>query len=305
MPVRSGDASVNSTQSSRLLHQDTQHNPFPPLGVDNARQRILFLGNSYSDFSLTCFQALLDLGHDVILGLHDPLKSGLWKVSKQRLRTLGWSLLLQKGADLIQAKSRIALRRAGIRLSKFATLGELCSANEINVISCHNPNSPEFVERVRVLGVDLIVVGNFNRILKSTLLDTPRLGGVNVHLSLLPKYRGPSPLYWALANREEYTGVTIHHIDEGIDSGDIIGQRKIEIRQGETLDTLSEKSGQVAAELLREIIPLLLKGKASRVPQNHASATYYSWPPKWSVRSYGRRLFRSFRPGAIRDAPLD
>lgn len=273
--------------------------------VTEARQRILFLGNSYSRLSLTCFQALLDPSRDVILGLHDPLTSGLWKVSKQRLRTRGWGLLLQKGVDLLQAKARIALRTSGVRLSKFATLAELCSVDEFKVISCHNPNSPEFVERVRALRVDLIVVANFNRILKSTLLSAPRLGGVNVHASLLPKYRGPSPLYWVLANREKSTGVTIHYIDEGIDTGDIVEQRKIEIRDGETLKTLSEKSDQAAAALLRQTIPLLLEGRALRVPQDHSAATYYSWPPKWSVRSYGRKLFRSFRARAISDAPLD
>src|SRR5207302_961380 len=126
----------------------------------------------------------------------------------------------------------------------------------------------------------LIVVANYSHILKHALISIPRLGCINVHASLLPAYRGPSPLYWVLANREKVTGVTIHYIDERIDSGDIILQRQLVIRPGETEFTLCERSARVAADLLGEAIPLLLSEKASRIPQDHSAATYYSFPPK-------------------------
>src|SRR5713226_7770003 len=96
------------------------------------------------------------------------------------------------------------------------------------------------MQHVQLLGVDLIVVAGFARILKRALVDVPRLGCINVHPSLLPHYRGPEPFYWVLANLEKTTGVTIHHVDEGIDTGDIILQRELEIRPNETETMLIE-----------------------------------------------------------------
>ncbi len=148
------------------------------------------------------------------------------------------------------------------------------------MIPCTNPNGPEFMQQVQLLGVDLIVVAGFARILTRALVDVPRLGCINVHPSLLPHYRGPEPFYWVLANLEKTTGVTIHHVDEGIDTGDIILQRELEIRPNETETTLMQRSAIVAGELLREAIPLLLAGRAPRTRQDHSAATYYSFPPR-------------------------
>ena len=146
------------------------------------------------------------------------------------------------------------------------------------MIRCTNPNGAEFMQQVQLLEVDLIVVAGFPRILKRVLIDIPRLGCINVHPSLLPRYRGPEPLYWALANHENTTGVTIHHVDEGIDTGDILLQRKLEIRPNETEITLGQRAARVASELLREAIPLLLAGRAPRTRQDHSAASYYSFP---------------------------
>jgi methionyl-tRNA formyltransferase len=150
----------------------------------------------------------------------------------------------------------------------------------LRMIRCTNPNGPEFVREVQQLGVDLIIVAVFARILKQSLINVPPRGCVNVHPSLLPRYRGPEPIYWVLANHEKMTGVTIHYIDEGIDSGDIVLQKQLEIRPDETELTLMQRSLEEADDLLREAIPLLIAGRAPRLPQDRSVATYYSFPPR-------------------------
>ena len=262
-----------------LRHTAGQNTPSHAV-LAGERQRILFLGNSYNLFSLACFQALVELGHDTYLAVHDPLTRGIRQLMRKSLKSRGWRFVLRKGADLVHCQTRIALRGMGVPLSKFTSLPELCWANRFNMIPCPDPNSAEFLKRVVALGVDLIVVANFSRILEPLLISTPRLGCINVHASLLPEYRGPYPVYWVLANREKATGVTLHYIDEGVDSGDIIMQSKIAIRPGETELTLQDRSARVAATLLREAIPLLVAGRASRIRQDHSAASYYSFPPK-------------------------
>jgi methionyl-tRNA formyltransferase len=175
---------------------------------------------------------------------------------------------------------RIGLHRMGIPLAGFASLPEITRACGLNVIPYANPNSAEFVRQVQLLGVQLIVVASFSHILRRALIDTPELGCINVHPSLLPRYRGPEPLYWVLANREKTTGVTLHYMDEGIDSGDIILQRELEIRPKETETTLLQRSSAIAAELLHEAVPLLQAGHAPRNRQDPRVATYYSFPSK-------------------------
>ncbi len=241
---------------------------------------ILFLGNSYNPWSVPCLQTLVDLGHHIVVGRYDPLTRGVWRLLRESLQSRGWSFVLRKAAYLMRSKTRIAWRRIGVPLSGFASLPELCRARGLSMIPCTNPNGPEFMQQVQLLGVDLIVVAGFARILTRALVDVPRLGCINVHPSLLPHYRGPEPFYWVLANLEKTTGVTIHHVDEGIDTGDIILQRELEIRPNETETTLMQRSAIVAGELLREAIPLLLAGRAPRTRQDHSAATYYSFPPR-------------------------
>jgi folate-dependent phosphoribosylglycinamide formyltransferase PurN len=243
-------------------------------------QRILFLGNTYNRVSVECLKALVELGHHPIVGSYDASAQGAWELIRNRFKVRGASFVFRQAIQLASARIGLIFRRTGGRRRRFDSLLELCQAYELKMIACTNPNSPEFVQQVRALEVELIVVAAFGRILTRALLESPRAGCVNVHASLLPRYRGPEPFYWVLANNEETTGVTIHYIDQGIDTGDVILQKEFEIVPGETEITLKERSVQVAAKLLREAIPLLLSGRAPRVAQDHSAASYYSFPPR-------------------------
>ena len=131
------------------------------------------------------------------------------------------------------------------------------------------------VEDLKALAPDLCVTAAFGQILSQEILDIPRIGTVNVHSSLLPKYRGSSPINWAIICGENITGVTTMMTDKGMDTGDILLQREVEILPQETAGELTIRLADVGAELLVETIRLLEKGQCPRKPQDHEKMSYY------------------------------
>jgi methionyl-tRNA formyltransferase len=96
-----------------------------------------------------------------------------------------------------------------------------------------------------------------------------------IHASLLPKYRGGAPLVWAIINGEKTTGVSLFYFDQGVDTGDVIAQKKIEISDTDDIRTVYEKATLAAVDVLRESLPLIREGQAPRIPQDHANATIF------------------------------
>ncbi len=131
------------------------------------------------------------------------------------------------------------------------------------------------VEELRALKPDLCVTAAFGQILSQEILDIPRIGTVNVHSSLLPKYRGSAPVNWAIIQGETHTGVTTMMTDKGLDTGDILLTREMDILPGETAEELTKRMAPVGAELLLETIRRLEAGDCPRTPQNHAEMTYF------------------------------
>ncbi len=139
-------------------------------------------------------------------------------------------------------------------------------------------NDPLFLNQIRGLKLDLIVSVSYRQILKREILGIPRAGAVNLHPSYLPKYRGKNPLNWVLINGEKETGVTVHYINEGIDTGGILARKKIKISQSDTADSLQKKFVQAAPGLIERAIGLIRNGRARPIPQNEKEASYY--PPR-------------------------
>jgi len=135
-------------------------------------------------------------------------------------------------------------------------------------------SSPKFIPKLREMAPDVIVVVAYGQILKPEVLEIPLKGCVNLHPSLLPRYRGPAPIQWAIINGEEETGVTVMFLDEGEDTGDIIAQRRVRIGEGDTAETLHDRLSQIGAQLLVEVLRDMDRGKVSRRRQDHAQATY-------------------------------
>lgn len=132
----------------------------------------------------------------------------------------------------------------------------------------------EFFEEVKSIKPDLIAVVAYGKILPKSILEFPKFGCINVHASILPKYRGAAPINWAIVRGETKTGVTTMLMDEGMDTGDILKIEEIEITNGETSIELADQLSDLGAELLLKTINLLEEKKVTPIKQNNNDATY-------------------------------
>src|SRR6267378_5083567 len=130
------------------------------------------------------------------------------------------------------------------------------------------------IEEIRALEPNIIAVAAYGQILPPDVLEIPKIGCLNLHASLLPRWRGAAPIEAAIAAGDRETGITVMYMDEGLDTGDILLQRTIEIRSDDTGGSLHDRLAGVAPETLLESLDLLAKGKAPRTPQDNGVATY-------------------------------
>lgn len=151
---------------------------------------------------------------------------------------------------------------------------ELALSHGLQVVQPEKLKDSDAVKQVANFAPDIIVVAAFGHILPPEILALPKYGCINVHPSLLPKYRGSSPIASAILQGEEVTGVTIILLDKGLDSGPILSQRSVSISTDDTAGSLASKLAQVGAELLMETLPLWLEGKIKPQPQDEAQASY-------------------------------
>ena len=157
----------------------------------------------------------------------------------------------------------------------FRSVRELAAAHGLPVYAPENVNTAEWLERLSAYTPDILFSFYYRKILSKEILALPARGALNLHGSLLPKYRGRSPVNWVLIHDEQETGVTLHYMDEKPDRGDIVAQRAVPITDDDTALTLFHKMSAAAAELMRDTYPLLRAGRAPRRPQVHANASYF------------------------------
>jgi methionyl-tRNA formyltransferase len=203
-----------------------------------ARVPIVFFGTA--DFACPSFRALTEeQGFEVLAAVTQPD------------RPKGRELRLQPPALKVEASRR-----------------------SIPVLQPERARRPEFIAELSQLAPALIVVAAYGQILPQSLLDIPRFGCLNVHGSLLPKYRGAAPIQWAILNDELETGITIMKMDAGLDTGDMLTQFSIPIRPSDTGQTLHDKLASAGAELLVRTIPDYLAGKIQPRKQPAAGVSY-------------------------------
>ncbi|MFQ5904980.1 MAG: formyltransferase [bacterium] len=157
----------------------------------------------------------------------------------------------------------------------FPSVRHLAARSEIPVVSPENASDPLLAGTLQKLKPDLILSVFYRQILPKEVLEIPRLGAVNLHPSILPKYRGRCPLNWAIISGEKRTGVTLHYMTERPDSGDIIGQIQFEIEGDDNIRTVYEKTVDASRRILRRFLPAILEGTAVRIPQDDSEASYY------------------------------
>ena len=159
--------------------------------------------------------------------------------------------------------------------SWFRSVAELASRNNIPVYSPKNINSPVWIEKIRQLNPDYLFSFYYRDIVSASLLQIPNKGSFNLHGSLLPKYRGRAPINWAIIAGEKDTGVTLHHMTQSPDAGDIVCQQSVAIEQQDTAYTLYEKMVIAAGEMLNAWLPKIVSGDVPRTPQDNTKASYF------------------------------
>lgn len=174
-------------------------------------------------------------------------------------------------AAVFTAPDRPAGRGQEVKLSE---IKKLALYEKLEIYQPEKIRGKEWEEVIGKLKPDLIVVAAFGQIIPRSILDIPKYGCINVHASLLPKYRGASPIHYALLNGETETGVTIMKMDAGMDTGEIISQKKINIEKSDNLESLHDKLAVAGAELLIDSLPKYIGGKIKPIAQEEKGATY-------------------------------
>ena len=237
--------------------------------------KIVFMGTP--DFAVGTLEAIIKAGHEVVLVVTQPDKP--------------------KG-------------RSGAL--QYTPVKECALAHGIEVFQPVKIRLEENVEFLRKYDADIFVVAAFGQILPKSILEMPKHGCINVHASILPKYRGAAPIQWAVINGDPVTGVTIQQMDIGVDTGDIIVIKELALADDETGGGLFDKLAVVGAEACVEALEQIANGTATRTPQNHEEATHVSMISKefgdidWNKSAVEiERLIRGLNPWPSAYTKLD
>jgi UDP-4-amino-4-deoxy-L-arabinose formyltransferase/UDP-glucuronic acid dehydrogenase (UDP-4-keto-hexauronic acid decarboxylating) len=157
----------------------------------------------------------------------------------------------------------------------FSSVAEVAAENGIPVYAPDDVNHPIWEEKIKALAPDVIFSFYYRNMIGESILSIPEQGAFNLHGSLLPKYRGRCPINWVLVNGETETGVTLHYMTAKPDAGDIVGQERVAISDNDTALTLHKKLVVSAEALLRQELPKIKNGTASRIPQVKGESTYF------------------------------
>jgi methionyl-tRNA formyltransferase len=157
---------------------------------------------------------------------------------------------------------------------QFSHVKQTAAEANLPVLQPEKARDPAFVAQLQALQPDLIVVAAYGQILPKSILDLPRFGCLNVHTSLLPKFRGAAPIQWAILEDEPVTGVTIMKMDPGLDTGDILTQAETTIQAEDNSQTLHDRLAQIGADLLIKTIPDYVSGKIVSRPQPPEGFSY-------------------------------
>lgn len=152
---------------------------------------------------------------------------------------------------------------------------KFCKEKEIKIFRFKKIKSKKSLNILKGLNLDLIFSFQYDQIINQKIIDIPKLGAINLHFSPLPKYRGVSPIAWALINGEKEFGVTLHYMDPGVDTGDIISQKNFEIGSIKNARELYNKCEDIGKTLFKDSLEKLSNGNNKRSPQENTKAIYY------------------------------
>ncbi len=155
-----------------------------------------------------------------------------------------------------------------------SAISKVADKYNISTLKPHKLNQQFIKDHATFLDCDLFIVASYGKIVPQPLLDIPKLGAINIHPSLLPKYRGPAPILTPILNGDKETGVTIMMMDNEMDHGDLLSSKVLELSEQDNNQTLTTKLAQISAEILTKTLVKLIEGKIRPTPQDHSKATY-------------------------------
>lgn len=181
------------------------------------------------------------------------------------------------GCAYTDEKIIVKRQRGGIKNATYIDFKKVAEETDTTGVYFEKNNQDDFAERVRQLKPDLIVVAGWHYILPAKILSIPPLGTIGLHASLLPKYRGGSPLVWQLLNGEKEGGITLFYLEDGVgvDAGHVIGQKSFKIDEEDNIMNLMGKAQMAALHLIEQFFPLLEQGVAPKIKQDESQATVF------------------------------
>jgi len=242
---------------------------------------------------------IIDARHDDIAGFVYVSKGNRMTLGKDKSKAAYlFSLLLIMGLFSFLSNSFITiLHKIRIKLSKklpfisSPLVIDYARKKNIKTFEVENPNSKKSLNILRELNPD-IIINQSQSIIKKDLLQIPKYGVINRHNALLPKNRGRLTPFWVLYKEEKETGVSIHFVEEGIDSGDIIVQEKYDVDKKDTFSSLVAKNYEIAPRAILKALDKLEKGEKDFIPNNDESATYNTTPDLRHAVEYRMRRIK-------------
>jgi len=181
-----------------------------------------------------------------------------------------------------------------INPSKYYSVSKIIKKYNLPHYKIDDLGDSRTVDLIKKKDPDLLVSIYFNLIIKKDILKIPKNGCINIHRALLPRYRGPSSAFWQLSNNEKNTGVTIHYIDAGVDSGSVLSQKFFKINPKDTLHSLCYKSAFIGGGMLIDVINKIEKGNIKGIRQDDKKATSHTFPTKKAMYNFLKNSKRFF-----------
>lgn len=225
-----------------------------------------------------------------------PWNKNYWNYVKYGLRRAGLFYGILIGITAYLPFIGLGLTSIGLwqRRKKWQTVNQLSRKTPFNLYDTKNINSPETIKTLKSWRPDLVISISFDQILKKQTIRIAKIATLNVHPGLLPRYKGLWPEFWKLHNKEKYSGVTIHHINEKIDSGNVIAQIKFRIKKNDTKFSLALRSAQHGSQLLIKILTKIKQGAQLPTLKLKGKPRYYSLPKKHHLNTFferGKKLY--------------
>lgn len=183
-------------------------------------------------------------------------------------------MLIKEGYDVIAVVTQPDKPKGRGNKMSAPPVKEFAAEHGITVLQPAKIKTPEFIQEIRDLGPDLLITAAYGKIISKELLDVPTLGCINVHGSLLPAYRGAAPIQWSVINGEKVTGITTMFTDVGVDTGDMLLKRELEIGPDTTAGELHDKMAILGAEVLKDTLIELKNGVLKRQPQDDSLSSH-------------------------------